>query len=99
MRKKISKAEARKRLAIGVHFTGEYIGKVNLSRSTSGLRVCRRKVVKQNTKEMECQFVSGPKNGMYSFVAWKETEVYQEDDALILTLVDGEPFLRIRFTD
>lgn len=85
--------ELREKLAVGMTFVGEFIGK-NRERCRAENIQAKRLVQKQSGTEMFCQFIDHPNAGEETYLAWKGTTARQEGDAIILTK-DGEDFLRI----
>lgn len=83
----------REKLAVGMTFVGEFIGK-NRERCRPENIQAKRLVQKQSGTEMLCQFIEHLNAGEETYLAWKGTTARQEGDAIILTKY-GEDFLRI----
>ena len=93
----LSRAEVRRRLPIGAKFTGEFIGK-NRQFCRPGMEVCQRQVIKQNSYEMLCLLLDGPKSGEETHLTWKHIDALERDGAIILRMTEVNPpeeFLRI----
>lgn len=95
---KISIAEVKRRLAVGVTFTGEFVG-TNAVRAAPGMKILRRRVI-SNKSVMTCELLEGPKMGQAIDLNWKNVTADERDGSIYLTMNDIDPpeeFLKITF--
>ena len=93
---KISIAEVKRRLTVGVEFTGEFVGR-NANRCQPGMQRTRRRVRKNKT-ELVSELLDGPKTGELIYLDWKNVVADERDGSIFLTMMEVEPpeeFLKI----
>jgi hypothetical protein len=89
---KISIADVKKRLGVGVEFVGEFVGD-NAKFCRPGMEKTRRRVVTNNT-QLVSEFLDGPKVGQVIYCKWAGVTADERDGGIFLTS-DGEEFLKI----
>jgi len=93
---KLSIAEVKRRLSVGVEFTGEFVG-TNAGRCQPGMQTTRRRVVK-NTSTLVSVLLDGPKKDELIYLDWKNVTADERDGSVFLTMADVNPpeeFLKI----